>query len=181
MGKKLRLLLPALLLAATSPVAAQTADKPADVTTLLGKTYKQARVFRVEPDGITYMYAGGMSKIPFTQLPEAIRQQYGYDRAKASAFSAQDAAEQNQLASAQAASAEATRTRNAALASQADAEKDKAASDKAAIAASPNFTGAVLDKHKEGLEVQLKTKTYEADNHQWGGEDGIIFLRGYPD
>lgn len=71
----------------------------ADLTTLSGKTYKHARVFRPEPDGITYAFSGGMVKIPFSDLPPAIRQQYGYDPKSAAAFASQDAAMQQQLAS----------------------------------------------------------------------------------
>ena len=79
-----------LLLLAAGRATAQTQDKPADVKTLSGQVLKQAHVSRVEPDGITYFYAGGVSKIPFTDLPVSVRQQYGYDPAKAAAFSAAD-------------------------------------------------------------------------------------------
>jgi hypothetical protein len=85
-----------LLLALCLPPACrgQDAAKPADLTTLSGKTYKQARVFRVEPDGINYMFAGGIVKIPFTDLPEAVRKQYGYDPKQAASFAqAEDAAQ----------------------------------------------------------------------------------------
>ena len=78
----------------TTPFAcawAQAPTPPADLTTRSGKTYKQARVFRVEPDGINYMFAGGMTKIAFDDLPEAVQKQYGYDPAKAKAFAEQDA------------------------------------------------------------------------------------------
>ena len=56
---------------AASTASAQTpapSPTPATLTTLSGHTYKQARVFRVEPDGINYVFAGGMVKIPFTEL-----------------------------------------------------------------------------------------------------------------
>ena len=170
-----------MILAVAFQAVAQTTDKPADLTTTTGKTYKQARVFRVEPDGITYMYAGGMSKIPFTELPEAVRKQYNYDPAAAKAFSAQDDAQQSQLAAAgQAVSADVARTKQESAKSSGDAEKEKATFDKA-VAVSPNFTGDVLEKHAEGMEVHLRTKTYDPTGHSWGGTDGIIFLRGYPD
>ncbi len=76
--------------AAPAPPAKPTAPVPPDLVTVTGKTYKQARVFRVEPDGITYMYVGGMSKFPFTDLPTAVQQQYGYDAAKAAKFARAD-------------------------------------------------------------------------------------------
>ena len=71
---------------------------PSDLTTLSGKTYKQARVFRVEPDGVNYMFAGGIVKIPFTDLSETIRKQYGYDPKAANTFARAEAAAQAQSA-----------------------------------------------------------------------------------
>lgn len=83
------LLFPALALAQSPPAA------PSDLKTLSGQVYKQARVFRVEPDGINYMFAGGMVKVPFTDLPEAIQKQYGYDPKKAAAFAQAEARAQS--------------------------------------------------------------------------------------
>ena len=89
----MRLPLILIFLCAATVTRAQTpspSPAPTDLTTLSKKTYHHARVFRVEPDGITYMYDGGMSKIDFADLPESIRKQYGYDPAKAAAFAAAD-------------------------------------------------------------------------------------------
>lgn len=80
----------------------------ADLKTISGQIYKSARVFRVEPDGINYTFAGGMVKIPFTDLPEAIRKQYGYNPEKARKYAEQDAAVQQQLTDSQAAAMQAT-------------------------------------------------------------------------
>ena len=90
-----------------APAYGQTPTKPAvmakppitaapDLVTRSGKTYKQAQVFRVEPDGITYMYSGGMSKIDFTDLPETVCKQHGYDPQKAAQFAQADEAYQQQ-------------------------------------------------------------------------------------
>jgi hypothetical protein len=76
-------------------------DDAPDLTTLSGRVYQHARVSAVEPDGITYMFAGGVAKIPFTELPELVRQQYGYDPQKAAKFATED--EQKQAAAFQAA------------------------------------------------------------------------------
>lgn len=89
-------LIPCALFAQTPrPVPVPPAAPVPDLKTLSGKTYKQARVFRVEPDGINYMYAGGMVKVPFTDLPEAVRKQHGYDAKAAAHFAAQDDAIQD--------------------------------------------------------------------------------------
>ena len=75
-----------------APVSRAPAPATApDLVTRSGKEYKAARVFRVEPDGINYMFAGGMVKVAFEDLPEAVQKQYGYDPLKAKAFADQDA------------------------------------------------------------------------------------------
>lgn len=63
-----------------------TACFAADLTTLDGKTYQNIKVTRVDPDGIYIMHSAGGGKIKFTELPEDVRKQYGYDPAKAAVF-----------------------------------------------------------------------------------------------
>lgn len=67
-----------------------------DITTLKGKTYTNCTVTLVEDDGITITYDAGAKRIPFTDLPEAIRAQYGYDPVKAKAAQARRAAAKQQ-------------------------------------------------------------------------------------
>jgi hypothetical protein len=55
----------------------------ADITTLDGKTYEDARVTRVEADGVHITFREGIVKVPFNQLPQELRRQYGYDPVKA--------------------------------------------------------------------------------------------------
>lgn len=59
-----------------------------DVTTLSGRTLQGVRVARVEPDGVTWEHATGISKVDFTDLPVALRQQFHYDAARATAYQA---------------------------------------------------------------------------------------------
>src|SRR5439155_22388627 len=54
----------------------------ADITTLDGKTYKDARVTGVEADGVHISFREGVVKVPFDQLPQELQRQYGYDPAK---------------------------------------------------------------------------------------------------
>ena len=54
----------------------------ADITTLDGKTYKDARVIGVEADGVQVSFHEGVVKVPFDQLPQELQRQYGYDPAK---------------------------------------------------------------------------------------------------
>lgn len=47
-----------------------------DITTLSGKTYKEVHVTGVDPDGIRITHSYGVTKVPFTQLPEPLRKRY---------------------------------------------------------------------------------------------------------
>jgi hypothetical protein len=63
-----------------------------DIKTNSGKVYKNATVSRVEPDGIMVKFSGGLVKIPFTELPEELKQKYHYNPEEAQKFSAENAA-----------------------------------------------------------------------------------------
>ncbi len=54
----------------------------ADITTLDGKTYKDARVTDVEANGVDISFREGVVEVPFDQLPQELQRQYGYDPAK---------------------------------------------------------------------------------------------------
>jgi hypothetical protein len=54
-----------------------------DFTTLKGKEYKNAKVSRVEADGVVLVYKSGVVKVYFDELPEQIQKRFGYDPAKA--------------------------------------------------------------------------------------------------
>jgi hypothetical protein len=63
-----------------------------------GKEYKNAKVNRVEPDGIVITHSFGILKIPFTELPKDVQERFHYDAAKieggsAGAIEEQSAAE----------------------------------------------------------------------------------------
>lgn len=58
------------------------------LVTLDGEVYEEVRVLHVEPDGVTYRHAWGITKIPFTTLPETIRQTYDYDAMEARTYRA---------------------------------------------------------------------------------------------
>lgn len=54
----------------------------ADITTLDGKTYKDARVTGVEANGVHISFREGVVEVPFDQLPQELQRQYGYDPAQ---------------------------------------------------------------------------------------------------
>jgi hypothetical protein len=69
-----------------------------DFKTINGKEYKNAKVSRVEPDGIVLTFSGGIAKIPFTELSPEVQKKYGYDSQAAGAYSAERNEQQARLA-----------------------------------------------------------------------------------
>ena len=67
-------------------LAAGSALRAEDVTTLSGTTYRDVRMVRVDPDGVTWEHATGMCKVDFNDLPEAVRRAYRYDAKQAAAY-----------------------------------------------------------------------------------------------
>jgi hypothetical protein len=63
-----------------------------DFKTVNGKEYKDATISRVEPDGIVIKTKSGMSKVYFAELPKEVQERFHYDSQKATAFSAEQAA-----------------------------------------------------------------------------------------
>jgi hypothetical protein len=82
----------------TQPAVAPATPKPPakakptnEITTLIGATYKNVYVEKVEPDGITISYTparGGLGiiKISFDELSDDLRQKYGFDPEKKKAY-----------------------------------------------------------------------------------------------
>ena len=93
-----------------------------DFRTLNGKEFKDATITRVEPDGIVVKTKSGMSKVYFAELPKEVQERFHYDPQKASAYSAEQAANyaayQHQQAEAQRQREEAAAKNNAILAQQ---------------------------------------------------------------
>ena len=93
-----------------------------DFKTLNGKEFKDATITRVEPDGIVVKTKSGTSKIYFGELPKEVQERFHYDPQKASAYSAEQAANyaayQRQQAEAQRQREEAAAKNNAILAQQ---------------------------------------------------------------
>ena len=58
-----------------------------DFKTIDGKEYKDAKVSRVEPDGIVLITKSGISELFFTELPKEVQERFHYNPAKAAAQS----------------------------------------------------------------------------------------------
>jgi chromosome segregation ATPase len=63
-----------------------------DFKTLNGKEYKDAAVTRIEPDGIVVKTKSGITKVYFGELPKEVQERFHYDPQKATAHSAEQAA-----------------------------------------------------------------------------------------
>jgi hypothetical protein len=68
-----------------------------DFKTIDGKEYKNAKVSRVEPDGIVLLTKSGISKVYFAELPKEVRERFHYDAQQAAQYTSQTV-EQNRLA-----------------------------------------------------------------------------------
>jgi len=51
-----------------------------------GKEYKNARVSRIEPDGVVLITKVGISKVYFVELPKEVQQRFHYDPIRAAGF-----------------------------------------------------------------------------------------------
>jgi hypothetical protein len=60
-----------------------------DFKTIDGKEYKNAKVSRVEPDGIVLLTKSGISKVYFTELPKEVQERFHYDAQQAAQFTSQ--------------------------------------------------------------------------------------------
>ena len=93
-----------------------------DFKTVNGKEFKNATITRVEPDGIVVKTLSGISKISFAELPKEIQERFHYDPQKATAYSAEQAANytayQQQQAEAQRQREDAAAKNNAILVEQ---------------------------------------------------------------
>jgi len=68
-----------------------------DFKTITGKEYKNAKVSRLEPDGIVLVTKSGISKVYFTELPKDVQERFHYNAQQAAQFTSQTV-EQNGLA-----------------------------------------------------------------------------------
>ena len=63
-----------------------------DITTINGKTYSNVIVQRVEPDGISIKHSAGIIKLFANELPQDVREQYGFTPEAAKRYQAQRSA-----------------------------------------------------------------------------------------
>jgi hypothetical protein len=57
-----------------------------EVTTLDGRTFRDCEVSKVFPDSVCLLFPGGGARVKFSNLPDQLRQQYGYNAEQAASF-----------------------------------------------------------------------------------------------
>ena len=63
-----------------------------DLVAIDGQIFRNVDVRRVEPDGLTFHHAGGVTKLRFPSLPKDIQKKYGYDAQAAMKYQREEAA-----------------------------------------------------------------------------------------
>jgi hypothetical protein len=145
-----------------------------DFKTTDGKQYKNAKVSRVEPDGIVITYSGGTVKIPFTKLSEELQRKYNYNLEAAKSFAEQTEQikrDQNERAAQEFEDAR-QRATPAAVDLKYDSPEELAVDARKAAHAkvfSPEEANGQLAKIPPGgaLEVKLYAISIEAANPKW--------------
>lgn len=84
----MKLFFASLLGIVLSPAFSISAEAPINISTRTGREYVGVQVKGIEPDGIRIQHSEGAAKLLFTELPENLQKEYGYDVTKASAYQA---------------------------------------------------------------------------------------------
>lgn len=86
-----RFVLFAALLLSLAPVSAAPKNYGV-IATLQGKMYFDCQVSHIYPDGVTFTHRDGVTKIPFSNLPENLRSEFRYDPKAEAEYQKQQAA-----------------------------------------------------------------------------------------
>jgi hypothetical protein len=142
-----------------------------DFKTIKGKEYKNAKVSRVEPDGIVLITKSGISKVYFTELPKEVQKRFGYDADKLEAEkAAARAAEEKQIEEQKAAERErAEKEKNVEADLKRSVEKFQAAEQRA----SQSYQSA----QKGTLSGQVFISTTGRENFKLGAVQVGLFAR----
>jgi hypothetical protein len=73
------------------------------ITTLLGKTYENCKLLKVQPDGVVISHSQGIVKVPFSYMTPDLQKRFGYDPNKAAAENEANLKYQEQMRAAAAA------------------------------------------------------------------------------
>ena len=142
-----------------------------DYKTLSGKEYKNARVTRVEPDGIVIMHKFGVTKIYFTELSKEDQRLFGYDTDKIEA----------EKAAARAAEDKRIEEQKTAERESAEKEKDTEANLKRSVekfqAAEQRASQSYQSARKGTLSGQVFVSSRRGENFKLGAVQVALFAR----
>jgi hypothetical protein len=62
-----------------TPVVPDPAPGASDIVTTYGQIFRNTEILNVEPDGLTFRHAGGVTKLGFPALGEELQKKHGYD------------------------------------------------------------------------------------------------------
>lgn len=148
--------LAAFLLLLAWAASAWAQEDRVSFTTTLGESFENAKLVRVEPDGIAISHSRGITKVPLEQLPEEVRARFNLDGANAARYRARQA----EAARARAEQDRILRERRLQEEQQAADAKELASKIHADYAWHANgvcFTGRVLFVDQGDVLFQLKT------------------------
>lgn len=78
-------LLAAAWLTSAAPARLSGADTIPEITTLQGRTFRQCKIVRLHPDGVSFRHATGAARVLYSDLSPEWRGRLGYDPEKAAA------------------------------------------------------------------------------------------------
>src|SRR6266487_527357 len=138
-----------------------------DITTLDGKVYKDCEVSRVFPDSICVLFSSGGARVKFTNLPEPVREKYGYNPEQAANFTRVEVVRQERERAILAAQrAQLAAQRRAAAAAAAAAQKPSVP---------PSGNGAVGGSEYAAVTMAAGPGGYGASGGQFGNQAGNQF------
>ena len=170
-------------------------EVPKTLKTKSGKVYEGAKLRKAEPDGLLISHSGGIAKVLFTDLPEDIQAQFGYDPQKALEFQAALAEQRKNQAAIAANAAEASARAERELRAMAEsaekrAEEASEAQNRAAweeansaqflVEISQSVEGGILGRYRPVVEVEVDASSgairRTAVEKRWGEQSEEVAL-----
>src|SRR5437762_4036676 len=153
-----------------------------DFKTIKGKEYKNARVSRVEPDGIVLVHKFGVTKVYFSELPKEVQKRFGYDTDKIEAEqAAARAAEEKRIEEQRAAEEKRSEEERTAERERAEREKNADAEFKRSLeefqAAEQRAAQTYQHATKGTLSGQVFVSTEGGENFKLGAVKVSLFGR----
>lgn len=158
-------------------------QKPFDLTTLLGQTYKNCHIMKATPESLTVVHDNGVSKISFEQLSDEWKQKFNYDPAKAKEFAtAEEARRQEIEANKKAMNAAREKQESENIARLAEAEKKRLAEeavrvkDQADAAKAPPLVGPPANQVTAATEAVVPAFTPLSQTYSPGTSTSQRFI-----